>query len=197
MVKDLLLATNNLKKLKEIRQLLGDAYPGKILCASDFAHLPDPDETGTTFEENARLKANYYAMHTGLIALADDSGLVVDALDGRPGVYSARYAPTDGERIARLLGELANVPEGARAARFVCAMCLAGPEAIVAEVQGMLEGRIGHVPHGEYGFGYDPIFLVQDSDRTLAELNAEEKNSISHRGVAMKKIRAQLLDALK
>lgn len=196
LINDLLVATNNQKKLQEIRQILSDGFTGRILCAADFPHLPEPEETAETFEGNAELKAAYYANETGLPALADDSGLVVDALGGRPGVYSARYAATDAERITRLLKELEGVDPAARTARFMCAMCLVVPASDIIHERGTLEGRIGFQPRGSHGFGYDPIFLVQQGDRTLAELSADEKNMISHRGVAMKKIRPALLNAL-
>ncbi len=196
-VKDLLLATNNSKKLKEIREILGKEYTGTIYSASDFPALPEPEETGTTFEANARLKADYYCAHTGLISLADDSGLVVDALDGRPGVYSARYAETEDLRIEKLLFELKDVPDPLRTARFVCAICVSLPNGDRFEESGTLEGRIGFSRTGSFGFGYDPVFLVGTGTSSLAELLPEEKNSISHRGQAMKKIQPLLLNALK
>lgn len=193
---DLLLATNNPKKIKEIQEIIGNDYRGRLLCASDYPEIADPEETGDTFAANARLKADYYAGHTGLISLADDSGLIVDALDGRPGVLSARYAPTDAEKISKLLTELTSVPDQERTARFMCAICVCLPNGERLEEFGTLEGRIGHSPRGTNGFGYDPVFVVDGMDLTLAELRADEKNSISHRGVAMKKIRPALLNAL-
>lgn len=195
-VKDLLLATNNPKKLKEIREILGNRYNGTIFCAADFPDLPEPEETGSTFEENARLKADYYATRTGLVSLADDSGLVVEALKGRPGVYSARYAETEDLRIEKLLKELADVPGPERTARFVSAMCATLPGGTRLEQRGILEGRIGYERRGANGFGYDPVFIVPPGDLTLAELTAEEKNSVSHRAQAMKKIQPALLNAL-
>lgn len=195
-VNNLLLATNNPKKLQEIAELLKDHYFGAILSASDFPHLPEPEENGLTFQENARIKADYYASHTDLITLADDSGLQVDALDGRPGVYSARYAPTDPEKISKLLAELQNTPDAQRTARFVCALCVKVPGHGYIEVQGTLEGSIARSPSGSNGFGYDPIFLVRDTRRTLAELSSEEKNALSHRGDAMRKITSDLLNVL-
>jgi len=195
--KDLLLATNNSKKLKEIRALLGNDFHGQILCAADFSQFPEPEETGTTFEENARLKADYYAQRTGLVTLADDSGLMVDALDGRPGVFSARYAPSDDERIEKLLGELRNVPGPQRSARFVCALCVALPGGSHLVEFGTLEGFIELAPRGANGFGYDPIFLVEESATTLAEMDENAKNEISHRAVAMKKLRSGLIESLK
>ena len=195
-VKDLLLATNNPKKIKEMREILGSEYGGRILAAADFPEIPEPEETGATFGENARIKADFYAKHTGLISLADDSGLIVDALGGRPGVFSARYAATEELRIEKLLAELADVPDRDRTARFACAICVAIPGNAYLERTGTLEGRIGRERRGNHGFGYDPVFLVGTESRTLAEFSPEEKNLISHRGVAMKKIKADLLIAL-
>ncbi len=195
-VNDLLLATNNSKKIQEIRQILKNGYSGRIYCAADFPALPEPEETATTFEENARIKADYYFHHTGIISLADDSGLAVDALGGRPGVLSARYADSDELRIARLLTELHNVPPARRTARFICAICITVAEGNHLEQSGKLEGQIGAAPKGEHGFGYDHIFQLENSEQTLAELTADQKNSISHRALAMKKVQADLLNAL-
>lgn len=196
-VSELLLATNNSKKLTEIRAILGELIPGRILCAADFPDVEEPEETGTTFEENARLKADHYTRATGIPALADDSGLVVDSLDGRPGVYSARYASTDAERIARLLREMEGVEPHQRTARFVCAICLALPDGTYIEERGTLEGSIGFSPKGTFGFGYDPVFLVRGTDNTLAEISAETKNEISHRGTALTALRKRLADLVK
>lgn len=193
---DLLLATNNPKKVKEIREIIGNAFTGKVLTAADFPQYSDPEETGNTFAENARLKAQYYASRTGLISLADDSGLVVDALNGRPGVHSARYAPTDAERIEKLLREMHQSGSTDRSARFVCVVCVCLPDGQMFEEQGILEGEIGHTRRGSHGFGYDPVFIVEGGTATLAELEPAVKNSISHRGQAMKKIRSNLLNAL-
>lgn len=197
-VSDLLLATNNSKKLKEIRATLGNDFTGRILCAADFPEFPEPEETGITFAENARIKADYYCNATGLLTLADDSGLLVDALGGRPGVHSARYAPTDQERIEKLLAELNGIAPENRTARFVCALCAAIPGGgSYIEEEGTMEGAIGLTPAGNNGFGYDPIFLVAGRGISLAELDPELKNSISHRGNAMKKLRIPLLKALQ
>lgn len=160
----------------------------EVLSAADLAHVSEPEETGATFEENAALKAMYYATATGLPALADDSGLVVDALGGRPGVQSARYGNDDAERIERLLSEMRDTT-GERAARFVCAAALADSGRIVAEAVGKLEGEIGFEQRGKNGFGYDPVFRLRSPDsRHLAELTSEEKNAISHRGKALREI---------
>lgn len=194
--KDLLLATNNTKKVQEIRQILGNSYTGRIFTAAEFPSVPEPEETGSTFAENAKIKSDYYWTHTGLISLADDSGLVVDALDGRPGVFSARYAETDELRITKLLTEMQLAPSSARTARFQCAICVTLSSERHLEQAGALEGYIGIIPKGAHGFGYDPIFHVGNGDRTLAELQPEEKNSVSHRAEAMKKVQADLLNAL-
>lgn len=193
---NLLLATNNVKKVKELREILGNSYNGEILTAADFPNIPDPEETGATFAENARLKAEWYQQRTGMTCIADDSGLVVDALGGRPGIYSARYAPTDAERISKMLKELDAVPADKRTARFVCALCVVTANGQILEETGTLEGRIGFAPAGDHGFGYDPIFLVHSGETTLAQLAPEEKNLLSHRGQAMKKISRHLLNAL-
>lgn len=175
------LASTNPKKLKELSELFADVPD---LTFALPPHALEVEETGTTFAENARLKAVTCSQAFGAPCLADDSGLCVDALDGRPGVYSARYAPTDAERIAKLLGELAGVPETRRTARFRCAIAVAFPDGRLVEVEGLCEGLITVAPRGEQGFGYDPVFEVPTLGRTFAELSAEEKNDLSHRGQA-------------
>ncbi|MNK81681.1 Non-canonical purine NTP pyrophosphatase [compost metagenome] len=150
-------------------------------------HAIEVDETGETFRENARLKARTYARLLGEPALADDSGLSVEALGGRPGVHSARYAgvnATDADRIRKLLGELEGVPDAARGACFHCALVLAWPGDGELTVEGMVSGRILHEARGEHGFGYDPVFYVPSLDKTFAELSPEEKNLHSHRAKA-------------
>lgn len=192
----LILATGNRHKVEEISSILSDALEGPaplILCAADFSGLPEPVEDADTFQGNARIKASHYARLTGHLTLADDSGLVVDALDGRPGVRSARYAPTDPERIARLLGEMEGVAADRRTARFVCAVALCDREGGIICREGSVEGRIATAPGGKGGFGYDPVFIPDTGDgpdarRTLAEHSAEEKNALSHRGIAMRLI---------
>ncbi|HEX8437449.1 RdgB/HAM1 family non-canonical purine NTP pyrophosphatase [Archangium sp.] len=188
----LLFATTNPGKLRELRGLVGDAV--EVLALSDLPPVPEPVEDGATFEENAEKKARAYAEATGLPALADDSGLCVDALGGRPGVHSARYAEgSDKARYEKLLGELSGVPDEKRTAAFMCALCLAlpgrGPSLI--EV-GRCEGRIGDAPKGEHGFGYDPVFVLPGG-KTMAELTKEEKAAISHRGRAFQKMKPRLL----
>jgi XTP/dITP diphosphohydrolase len=184
-----LLASTNAHKLEELQALFGQAG------ALSFELAPTPlevEETGHTFAENARIKAEAYAHAFGEPALADDSGLCVDALDGRPGIYSARYAPTDAERIAKLLGELEGVPEANRTAAFVCAMALVFPDGRVIEVEGRCPGRIADGPKGQGGFGYDPVFYVPEAGKTFAELSAAEKNAISHRARATQQLKAAL-----
>jgi XTP/dITP diphosphohydrolase len=184
----LVLATRNAHKVTEMRDLLGD-LPVELVGVTAFPGVPEPEETGETFAENARIKAAAVAKATGHHALADDSGICIDALGGRPGVHSARWAgPGSGadEWIAKTLTELEGVPDEPRTARYVCVLALAAPDGhIVAESEGTFEGSIAHAPRGSRGFGYDPIFLVNDgTGRTAAELTPEEKHSLSHRGNA-------------
>jgi XTP/dITP diphosphohydrolase len=189
----LLLATTNRGKIREIQSILGEeAYEFRSLL--DYPEVPEPVEDGQTFAENARLKAVHCTRYTGLPALADDSGLVVDALDGRPGIHSARLASSDQERISMLLqllhereakaGEL--LPEGRRA-RFICAVCLLLPGGPV-EVEGAVEGEIIDTPRGSQGFGYDPVFLHPPSGKTFGELSPQEKNRVSHRALALSRL---------
>ncbi len=177
----LVFATSNPGKLVELQGLLGQQLIVQSL--KDFPAIGGIPETADTFEGNAELKARAVATATGRWALADDSGLAVDALDGRPGVYSARYAPTDAERIAKLLVELEGVQQ--RTARFVCVLCLCSPTGEVTFARGTCEGSIGHTPKGSHGFGYDPIFLLPDG-QTLAELTSAQKSGLSHRGQAFR-----------
>lgn len=194
----LVLATRNAHKIDEIRALLtGSGIDAVGLDAFDA--IPEPEENGATFEENARIKARAYAAATGLPALADDSGICVDALGGRPGVHSARWAgPGSGapEWIAKTLHALEGVPTEARTARYVCAFCLAAPDgSVLAESHGTFEGRIADRPDGDGGFGYDPIFLVApECERTAARLTPEEKNARSHRGAAARALLPRLAE---
>ncbi|OJT21012.1 non-canonical purine NTP pyrophosphatase, RdgB/HAM1 family [Archangium sp. Cb G35] len=183
----LLFATGNKGKLRELRGLVGDAV--EVVSLEDLPPIPEPEESGATFEENAELKARAYAAASGLPALADDSGLCVDALGGRPGVHSARYAEGDDKaRYQKLLAELSGVPDDKRTAAFACALCLVRPGGGPAIIEvGRCEGRIGHEPRGSHGFGYDPVFLLPGG-KTMAELTSEEKAAISHRGVAFQKM---------
>lgn len=181
----LIVATNNAHKLVEFGRILA---PLGIEVHSQKEYCPDLDveETGTTFAANARLKAEAVYKATGLMAVADDSGLCVDALDGAPGVYSARYAgenATDAQKIGKLLDEMKDVPEEKRTARFVSAICCIGPD-LLLECEGVCEGTIGYECRGEGGFGYDPIFYVDG--RSYSEMSGEEKDAISHRGRALR-----------
>jgi len=199
----LLFATRNRGKLKELRELLDALHaPGsdiELLSLEDRPDLPEVEETGQTFAENAALKAQAIARATGVLSLADDSGLEVDALGGDPGVRSARYAgpgASDADRIALLLQKLAGVPAGRRTARFHCVVALCDPSR-PAEAQlreGSCEGEILFAPRGNGGFGYDPVFLAHDLGKTFAEAPAEEKNRVSHRGMAMRQMAALLRD---
>jgi len=183
---ELVLATRNAGKVREFQQLFGQASV-KVRALSEFAAATDPDESGTTFLENARIKAEAACRDTGLWALADDSGLCVDALGGRPGIRSARYAEgSDAARWEKLLSELTAVAEPQRTARFVCALVLVAPDGRLFAAEGACEGRIATAPRGDHGFGYDPVFLVADDPqgRTMAELASDEKKRISHRAVA-------------
>ncbi|MBS3821540.1 MAG: RdgB/HAM1 family non-canonical purine NTP pyrophosphatase [Planctomycetes bacterium] len=199
----IVIASGNPGKVREIADVLAGLGVDAVgLCDLDL-DVAEPDETGETFGENARDKARHYARATGQWCLADDSGLVVDALDGRPGVHSARYADErtageagrdviDAANNAKLLDELAGVPDERRTARFVCDLALAGDGKILLEAQGTVEGRIGHAPRGVNGFGYDPLFVLPHRGCTTAELPPEEKNAISHRGQAVRTFAARL-----
>lgn len=188
----LMLATNNAGKVAELRSLLANVSGLEgltLLTPRDWpSPLPVAEETGETFEENARLKALSLTRATGLPALADDSGLCVDALGGAPGVHSARWAGAgadDAARNEKLLAALADVPTAARTARFVCAVAFALPEGAVQTAEGCCEGEILKAPKGGSGFGYDPLFLLPDLGRTFAETTAAEKNARSHRARAV------------
>ena len=185
------MASSNPGKLREINQILGDLGM-EVLPQSDFG-VPDADETGLTFVENSILKARHAAQLTGLPAIADDSGLEVDALKGAPGIYSARYSgpgATDEKNLQKLLEDLRDVPEAERSARFQCLMVFMAhaedPTPIIC--QGTWEGRILFEPRGDGGFGYDPIFYVPSENCASAELTPEVKNSLSHRGQALTKL---------
>lgn len=186
----LLIATSNPGKVKELVALL-TGLNCRVIGLADLPEAPPPvEETGVTFAENALLKSNYYHALTGLPALADDSGLEVAALDGRPGVYSARYGGeglTGAEQIELLLDEMKDVPDEMRNARFVCAVSLTGLTELPQLFEGQCEGLIARRPVGSGGFGYDPIFLDPQSDRTFAQLSPEEKATRSHRGQALQK----------
>ena len=182
----IVIATHNAHKLIELKRILQPLGIEAVTDRDLGLDLPEVEETGTTFAENAYLKAASACEYTGLPAVADDSGLVVDALDGRPGVYSARYGgeeATDDDRNVLLLGEMKDVPKGQRQARFVASICCVFPNGDVLRAEGAFEGEIAYAPAGENGFGYDPIFLV--GDRTSAEMSPAEKDAVSHRGKAL------------
>lgn len=185
----LVVATRNRGKVKEILDFLP---PGaEVLTLADFPHLPPVVEDGKSFLENAVKKAREVAMATGITALADDSGLEVEALNGAPGIFSARYAgegAKDEENNAKLLRELEGVPWEKRRARFVCVIAVATPEGRVYTARGVCEGFITFEPRGDKGFGYDPLFYVPELDKTFAELEGEEKHKVSHRGKALRTI---------
>ena len=188
----LLVATSNPGKLIEIREILA-GVPLELISLAEL-DLPAPDETGETFRDNAEEKATACARKSGLWTLADDSGLCVDALGGGPGVRSARYAPTDQERRAKLLAALEGVPETRRGAHFFCAVALSAPDGQrVLHEEGRVDGSIARAPRGSNGFGYDPLFLPAETPgSTLAELGAREKNRLSHRGRALQRLRPHL-----
>jgi len=188
----LVMATRNPGKIREIRALLADSGV-TLLSLADFPHLPEIPEEGASFAENAAAKAMAVARLTGQPALADDSGLMVDALNGGPGVFSARYAqdrtaprpPTDADNWGKLLEELQDVPWGERGARFVCELALATPDGRVRRARGECAGVIAVSPQGETGFGYDPVFWVPEYAATMAQLGPAIKNQISHRAQAL------------
>lgn len=195
-MKDVIIATKNAGKLLEFQSILSQ-YDLKAISLMDLEDSPEVEETGSTFEENAVLKAEAISKLYGKMAIADDSGLSVDYLGGEPGVYSARYAgaeKSDAANIEKVLLQLKGVSKEERNARFRCALALAEPGRETVTVEGSVEGYITEEPIGENGFGYDPIFLVKDKAKTMAQLTKEEKNKISHRAVALQKL-AKLLKA--
>ena len=196
-VRELVLATRNRHKREELAALLGDLEI-RIRTLDEFPEAPDVVEDGTTCEANAVKKARAIADATGLPAVADDTGLEVDALGGRPGVYAARYAgegATYEDNWRKLLYELAGVPRERRTARFVTVAAMAIPAGGIQVTQGVLEGLIAEAPRGAQGFGYDPVFLVPELGKTLAQLSADQKNRISHRAKAFAKVRELLQKA--
>jgi len=183
----IVLATHNPGKLRELQEMAGEAGHLEFVLAPPEL---DVDETGSTFAENALIKAEAAAKLTGLLALADDSGITVNALQGRPGIRSARYCQgTDRDRRLKLLNEMQSVPDGKREAAFVCAMALCDKDGrLLQAVECSWPGRIGFSERGENGFGYDPIFLLENEDTTSAEISAQRKNELSHRGQAFRKM---------
>lgn len=189
-----MVATRNRGKLLEIEAVLAGVVE-KVLCASDFPNLPETNEDGTTFSENALKKAREAMLFTGLPTIADDSGLVVRALDERPGVFSARFAGESADDVAnnrKLLAEMVGTPPEQRQAAFVCVMAFVTLDGVEQIFSGSVSGRILDRERGTGGFGYDPLFLVDGFERTMAELTLAEKNCISHRGQALRLFRAYL-----
>jgi len=203
MKRKILVATTNPGKIAELTAMLEADV--KWVSLADFSDIAEVQEDGLTFIENACKKALGYAKAAGLWTIADDSGLVIDALQGGPGIESARFCGQicedrkliDHKNITKVLELLEGLPTEKRTARFVCSLCLASPEEILIETQGTLEGLINDKPVGENGFGYDPIFFVPHLNKTVAQLSPEEKNAISHRGNAIRKLRPLLDNLLK
>ncbi len=192
----LIAATRNKGKLEEIAQIL-EQFPFNVVSMTEAGMTDDIEETGSTFEENALIKAKkvWEATGTGEIVLADDSGLEVDYLNGAPGVYSARYAgegASDADRNRKLIGALAGVPADKRSARFVCAIAMVFPDDTDLVVRGTCEGMIALEPAGSNGFGYDPLFYIPSIGLTIAQMDAETKNGISHRGNALRQLAEKL-----
>ena len=196
--KKILIATTNAGKFAELSEMLDREIDWVSL--RDFKNITPVAEDGKTFAENASKKALGYAKQTGLWTIADDSGLVIDALNGLPGVKSARFSGEkeknrqllDHKNMIKVLCLLEGVPKEKRTARFVCCLCLANPQKLLIETEGVLEGCIAQEEKGENGFGYDPVFFVPHLNRTVAQLSGEEKNSISHRGIAVRKLKPVL-----
>ncbi len=184
---EIIIATKNLSKVKEIKDILDNSNI-KILTKKDFPQLPKIDEDGKTFQENALKKACKISEYTGKVCLADDSGLEIDYLEGKPGIYSSRWGNNDEERINKVLNLLENVPENKRNAKFVCVLVLAFPDGRKYMVKEECPGKISFIPRGKYGFGYDPIFLIPEYNQTFAELGDKIKNQISHRGKALRRM---------
>ena len=199
----ILIATQNLGKVTEMRRLLQPITQDlgvEIVGLEAFPDIQAPEESGATFAENAVIKARYYSDAFRMIALADDSGLAVDALDGAPGVRSARYGGPgldDAGRTRLLLDNMAHIPDADRTARFVCAVCLAGNDPELLTAEGFVEGHITREPRGDYGFGYDPVFVPLGETRTVGEMLPEEKDGISHRGRAVRGLVPDLYEALR
>ncbi len=204
--RSIVLGTWNKGKVREIVEVLSD-LPVRIVDLGHCGDVDEPVEDGETFAANARIKALHYARSTGMWCLADDSGLVVDALGGAPGVHSARYACDEGAgrpgrdtidaaNNAKLLGALEDVDDEHRTARFVCHLTLADDQKVLIETSGVVQGRIIRVPRGQNGFGYDPLFYVEELSCTTAELSPAGKNAISHRGQAVRRFASLLTDFL-
>jgi len=197
----LVLATRNQGKIEEFRRILQELAPGQIdlIGVDQFPHLVDVDETGSTFEENSLLKARYTSEATGLPAIADDSGLCVDALNGDPGIYSARWAGTHGDdhaNLEKVLEQLKDVPDEKRTAYFICVASLVLPDGRQKVAEGRFEGHILHAPVGNNGFGYDPIFQPLGMSISSAQMSAEEKDLVSHRGKSLRSLAPHVIQML-
>ncbi|MEY2951228.1 MAG: hypothetical protein RL622_305 [Actinomycetota bacterium] len=197
----LVLATRNQGKIIEFRRILEALAPGEIelVGVDQFPDLVDVDETGSTFEENSLLKARYTCLATGLPAIADDSGLCVDALNGDPGIYSARWAGEHGNdqaNLEKVLDQLKDVPDEKRTAHFMCVASLVLPDGREQVAEGRFEGHILHAPVGENGFGYDPIFQPLGLSISSAQMSAEEKDLVSHRGKSLRSIAPHVIQLL-
>ena len=191
---NIVLATTNTGKIRELAEPLG-AFGISVLGLDDFPQLGEIEENGATFEENALIKARTVASATGLLSVADDSGLMVDALNGAPGIHSARYSndwqslpheSRDNRNMRKLLHEMAGIPDQKRSCRFVCCMAAVRPDGKEMCVRGVWEGLLLHEPRGSNGFGYDPVFFIPSLGRSAAQLSREEKNQLSHRGKALR-----------
>ncbi len=193
-MQEYLVATSNPHKTDEVRRLLSE-YPLTISDLSEHDPLPSPEETGESFQANALIKSRYYSRLTGCNAVADDSGLEIDALGGEPGIHSSRYGGEEtphSEKMAKILAALADVPEEKRTARFRCVAAVTYPDGREYYAEGKMEGRIALAPQGEGGFGYDPIFFIPEVGLTAAELSPEQKDSLSHRGQAFRRLMEKL-----
>ncbi len=188
----IVLATGNAGKIRELSALLAEHYPDmRVLGLKDFPQIGEIPETGVTFEENARIKALAVARVTGMVAVADDSGLAVDALHGAPGVYSARYSgegATDEKNVVKLLDAMKDVVDPWRGCHFACVMLAATPGGRELVGHGAWHGRVAHAPQGEAGFGYDPVFFDEELGMTAAQMDAQVKNARSHRGLALREM---------
>ena len=194
----LLIATNNSGKVEEYRRLLG-CLPVELTTPSNEGVTEEPEESGDTFEENALIKARFYSEATGLPALADDSGIEVDALNGEPGVRSARYGGLpagDDDRNRLLLSNMSNVPWEKRTARFICVAAMVWPGAEEETFQGACQGYVAFEPSGQEGFGYDPLFYYPSFGKTFGQTDAEAKDSVSHRGIAARKAVQRLKEVI-
>ena len=194
----IVIATSNRHKIHEIADKMSDLADFSFIQMSDVCPPMEIDENGSTFAENALIKAREVLAASGLPALADDSGLAVNALNGEPGIFSARYGnlPDDRSRYERVLSLMEKIPDGSRNARFVCAMALVLPDGREFVAEGRCEGSIARAPEGTHGFGYDPVFIVGKGPLTMAQIPLEEKNRISHRALALDKLR-EILSSLK